>query len=466
MTILDYPPPQDRAPSRAARFALVLPLAFITYSLAYLDRFNIGFGGAGGMKGAFSNEQFNWLMSSFFIGYVLFQIPGTSYAARHTVRVPLFWSLVFWGIIASATALLKNYFALLLIDRFLLGAVEGLVFPSLLVFLTRWFIKSERSRANTILILGNPLTMLWASVVSGALVDWFNQHQIFGLVGWQWMLLIEGAPTLIWAFIWLRFAEDHPHESRWLPRDDAVALERILAAEQLGIEKAFARLPEPGAGPVLEYQPLAQERDYLAAFSEPRVWLLAAQFFAWSIGINGLNLWLPIILQQGSHLGMTRVGLWNAVPYFCGMVAMMTVAAISDRLLVRKAFVWPFLFLGGAGFLFSYLAGNHFWVSFIGLVVAAACMYAPYGPFWAMVSEMVSRKVVGESVSLINTVGAVGAFCGAYGVGKLRALTGGDGAGFAILSMCLVTSALLTLVVRVPQAGIPESGLNRPVAQT
>jgi len=53
------------------------------------------------MKSYFSPDQYNWFMSSFFIGYVLFQIPGTSYAARHSVRGLLFLSLFFWGIIAS-----------------------------------------------------------------------------------------------------------------------------------------------------------------------------------------------------------------------------------------------------------------------------------------------------------------------------------------------------------------------------
>jgi sugar phosphate permease len=423
-------PREDRAPAGATRFAIILPLAFVTYSLAYLDRFNIGFGGAGGMKAYFTPDQYTWFMSSFFIGYVLFQIPGTSYAARHSVRAPLFWSLLFWGIIASLTPFLKTHYYLLLVDRFLLGAVEGLVFPSLLVFLTRWFTKRERSKANTILILGNPATMLLGSLASGALVDWFDAHRILGLVGWQWMLLIEGAPTILWAFIWLRFAQDHPHNSVLLAKEEAEALERVLAAEQVG---------------------LPQERDFMAAFREPRVWLLAAQFLAWSIGINGLNLWLPIILKQGSSLGMTRLGMWNAVPYLCGMTAMIVVSALSDRLLVRKPFVWPFLFIAGGGFLVAYLARDDFWMSFAGLVVAATCMYAPYGPFWAMTSEMVSRKVVGESVSLINTVGAIGGGVGSFAVGKLHEMTGGYGAVFAMFSICLAASAVLTLLVRIGQ---------------
>src|SRR5438270_13888048 len=94
-------------PGRTRRFLLVLPLAFITYSLAYLDRVNIGFGEAGGMSASLgiSKTTFAFFNSSFFVGYVLFQIPGAGYAARYSVKKLMFWALLLWGIIASATGL-------------------------------------------------------------------------------------------------------------------------------------------------------------------------------------------------------------------------------------------------------------------------------------------------------------------------------------------------------------------------
>ncbi len=59
---------------------------------------------------------------------------------------------------------------LLLVVRFLLDVVEAVVLPAMLVFLSHWFSKAERGRADTFLILGNPVTLLWMSVVSGYLV--------------------------------------------------------------------------------------------------------------------------------------------------------------------------------------------------------------------------------------------------------------------------------------------------------
>ena len=80
----------------------------------------------------------------------------------------------------------------MLADRFLLGVVEAVVLPAMLVFLSHWFASAERGRANTFLILGNPVTLIWMSVVSGYLV---------AAVGYRWMFIIEGLPAIGWAFL-------------------------------------------------------------------------------------------------------------------------------------------------------------------------------------------------------------------------------------------------------------------------
>jgi sugar phosphate permease len=413
----------------SARFARVLPLAFVTYSLAYLDRMNIQYAAASGMKESLgaSDKVFTLFNASFFIGYVLFQIPGASYAAKYSVKRLMFWSLIAWGILASLTGFLTSI-PLLVVDRILLGAVEGVVFPGLLVFLTHWFTKPERSRANVVLILGNPLTLLWASVFSGYLIAHFNTHPLFGLPGWRLMFLAEGLPTLIWAGIWWFLSEDRPAEAPWISPEQAAAIQYQLDEEQRHI---------PGM------------RDYWAAFLDPKVIIISLLFFAWSLGIYGLNSWLAVIVKRGSGLGIATTGLLNSIPYAFGMVAMLAVSFASDKTLIRKAFVWPCMFLGAAAFLLSYLSGpTHFWWAFTGLIVACACMYAPYGPFWAMVPELVPRNVVGESLALVNTIGAVGGFAGTWFVGLLNYATGSPGPGFICMGSALFAAGVLTLAVR------------------
>src|SRR4028118_584776 len=92
------------------RWYRLIPIAFITYSLAYLDRANFGFAVAGGM-----GEDLNitpnvssLLASLFFLGYFFFQIPGALYAANRSAKKLIFWSLILWGALATATGLISN----------------------------------------------------------------------------------------------------------------------------------------------------------------------------------------------------------------------------------------------------------------------------------------------------------------------------------------------------------------------
>ncbi|HEX5026861.1 MAG TPA: MFS transporter, partial [Agriterribacter sp.] len=202
------------------RWIRLIPIAFITYSLAYLDRANFGFAAAGGMaKDLNITAAMSSLLGSlFFLGYFFFQIPGALYAANKSAKKLIFWSLIFWGALAMATGMISNV-RFLIIIRFMLGVVESAVMPAMLIFLSRWFTKAERSRANTFLILGNPVTILWMSVLSGYLVQ---------ALGWRWMFIIEGAPAIIWAFFWWQLIEDKPRDAKWLTLNEKNDLEKRL----------------------------------------------------------------------------------------------------------------------------------------------------------------------------------------------------------------------------------------------
>ena len=96
----------------------------------------------------------------------------------------------------------------------------------------------------------------------------------------------------------------------------------------------------------------------------------------------------------------------------------------------------------------SFLAADHsFAVAFCCLVIAGSCMYAPYGPFFAIVPERVPRNVTAEVLAVINSSGALGGFAGSYLVGVLQAVTGSSRLGFLLMSLSLICSSLLLLLL-------------------
>ena len=401
-----------------SRWYRLIPIAFITYSLAYLDRANFGFGAAGGMA---EDLQITGAMSSllgslFFLGYFFFQIPGALYAANKSAKKLIFWSLILWGLLATATGMLSDV-RLLIVIRFMLGVVESAVMPSMLILLSRWFTKTERSRANTFLILGNPATILWMSILSGYLIK---------AVGWRWMFIIEGIPAVVWAFIWWRLVDDKPEHAKWLTDEEKSALAEKLRQEQQGIK------------PV---------KNYGEAFRSRVVVLLCLQYALWSIGVYGFVMWLPSIIKAAPNMDIVTTGWLSSLPYVFAIVGMFTASYFSDKTMNRKIFVWPLLLVGAIAFYCSYLVGvDNFWLSFILLIIAGATMYAPYGPFFAIIPEVLPHNVSGGAMALINSFGALGSFVGAYIVGYLNTSTGGFGASYIFMSGSLFLSVILTVL--------------------
>lgn len=403
------------APSRWYR---LIPVAFITYSLAYLDRANYSFGAAGGMAKdlGITDTMSSLLGSLFFLGYFFFQIPGAHYAANKSAKKLIFWSLIAWGSLAVATGLASNVY-LLLVIRFMLGVVESAVMPSMIILLCRWFTRAERSRANTFLILGNPVTILWMSILSGYLID---------SVGWRWMFILEGAPAIIWAFFWWRLVDDKPADAHWLSNDQKQSLDAELQKEQQGIK------------PV---------KNYAAAFKSRAVILLSLQYALWSIGVYGFVMWLPSIIKAAPDMDIVTTGWLTAAPYVFAVIGMFVASYFSDKTLNRKLYIWPFLLIGAIAFYISYQVGStNFWLSFVLLVIAGAAMYTPYGPFFALIPELLPANVAGGAIALINSFGALGSFAGSYLVGYLNGTTGGFGASYIFMAGSLLLSAIITII--------------------
>jgi len=397
------------------RWLYLTPVVFITYSLAYLGRSNFGFGAAAGLAKSLNitESRAAFLGSVFFLGYFLFQVPAATYAIRRSATRLVFFALISWGIFSGLTGIIHNYW-LLVVDRTLLGVAESLIFPSMLILLTNWFTRAERSRANAILILGNPVTVTWMAAATGYLIH---------AVGWQMTFILEGIPSVLWAFVWIVIARDHPRQASWLPKESSEHLSQALALEQTA---------------------LPQYANFLAALRVRGVMLLCFQYFCWSFGVYGLVIWIPAMIRSGSARGIEQVGLLSAGPFLLAVVLMLIVATFSDRVLHRARFVWPFLILSGLALFCSFAtAEHHFWMAYFWLVIAGGCMYAPYGPYFAIMPEMLPKNVAGEVIALVNSFGALGGFSGSWLVGWLQAVTGSARAGYLAMSILLVISGFM-----------------------
>lgn len=404
----------------SARWAKIIPIAFITYSLAYLDRANYGFGAASGLaKDLHLTPAISSLLGAlFFLGYFIFQVPGGIYTEKHSCKKLVFWSLIFWSIFAIATGMVKNV-APLYVIRFLLGVAESVIMPAMLIYLSHWFTKKERAKADSLLILGNPITVLWMSVVSGYLCSSF---------GWRVMFMVEGVPSIIWAFIWLKLYVNRPRDAKWLTENEKTELEEALLEEQK------------------EMKPI---KNYGEAFRNPKIIAFSFIHFFWNIGMYGFIMWLPSILKTASHISIVETGWLTAVPYALAVLFMIRASYYSDRSQNRKGVVVTFLLAGAICFFGSFAIGtSNFWISYLLLAIAGACMYTPYGSFFAAIPEVIPKNVAGGATALIVSFGALGSFVGVYIVGYLNGVTGSSSASYVFMAASLTLAVVLAAFTR------------------
>ena len=127
---MDYNPVSTKNLLRKKYFYIILP-TFIGSVIAYLDRVNIAYA-ALTMNAdlGFTAQVFGMGTGIFFVGYVLFEVPGALIAERWSPRLWIARIMITWGLISGCMAFVSNGWQFYLV-RFLLGAAEASFYPVL-----------------------------------------------------------------------------------------------------------------------------------------------------------------------------------------------------------------------------------------------------------------------------------------------------------------------------------------------
>jgi ACS family tartrate transporter-like MFS transporter len=144
-----------RTRNRIAR--RLIPYLFVLYVIAFLDRVNVGFAALQMTDDlGFSPEVFGFGAGIFFIGYFLFEIPGSVLVETWSARKWIARIMISWGIVAVAMGFIDNATQFYWL-RFLLGAAEAGFFPGLLVYLSHWFRQEDRAKAVALFMSAVPI---------------------------------------------------------------------------------------------------------------------------------------------------------------------------------------------------------------------------------------------------------------------------------------------------------------------
>jgi MFS transporter, ACS family, tartrate transporter len=413
----------DEPISNCAQIAArLLPYLFLLYIVAFLDRVNVRFAGLDMTRDLnFSDRVFGLGAGIFFVGYVVFEIPGALLVERWSARKVIARILVTWGIVTVLVALVRTpgqFYA----ARFLLGAAEAGFFPGVLVYLTHWFRYEDRAKAAALFMAAIPV----ANVIGSPLAAMILNVHWGGWPGWRWLFVLEGIPAVVLGIVTIYFLPDWPNEAKWLETE-----EREWISQELAREKEAK---------------LRMRRVSIAeALRMPRVILLTLIYFLSVTGIYGFAVWFPTILKRATGLPNFTVTLLAALPYAAGVVAMLVNGWHSDLSRERRWHTALPLFVGASCLGSALVFRDELALAFALMIVVGACTTAFLPSFWPLPTEFLAESAAAASMGLINALGNLGGFLGPYAMGYLRSQTGSFAPGLIVLMTCMAAAGMLVL---------------------
>ena len=402
----------------------LLPLLFICYIAAYLDRVNIGFAKLQ-MQSAlqFSDSIYGLGAGIFFIGYFIFEVPSNVLLHKLGARKWIARIMVTWGILSAATMFITSSTSFYII-RFLLGVAEAGFFPGIILYLTYWYPAARRGRATSLFIAAIPV----AGIIGGPLSGWIlkSTNGAQGWAGWQWLFLLEALPAIVLGVLVFFVLDDRVQEAKWLSQEERDLIARDIAAEDSS----------------------KTESNIWAVFTNGRVWLLALVYFCFTAGVYGVSFWLPTIIKAFGVADPLDVGLLSAIPWTFGVIAMYLAARSADRSGERRWHCAVSALVGAVGLVLSVAFRANPTLAMVGLTLGIMGIMAALPVFWGLPTAFLGGTAAAAGIAFVNSFGNLSGFSAPFLIGLIKDATNSTDAGVHMLAALSVLGAVLVLVLK------------------
>ena len=421
----------------------IIPLLFLGYIAAFLDRVNVGFAKlqmAADLE--FSDAVYGFGAGIFFIGYFFFEVPSNLVLRKVGARLWLARIMISWGVISSAFmftgvipwgpvsqafGLTDQQFSFYFL-RFLLGAAEAGFFPGVILYLTYWFPAQRRAQMVAWFMTAIAVSNLLGSPLSGAILQFMDGTS--GLRGWQWLFLLEGIPSVVIGIVFLAFLTDRPAVATWLTEEERALVERRVAEEE------SLKASE------------GHRHSLMDAFRDLRVWAFCLVYFCGTQCLYAVNFWMPTIISEFGidTTDYFRVGLLSMIPWGVTIIAMVLWARHSDMTGERRWHSAGGLFLAMLGLAALAFTDNAPALSLLALTAVTAGSLCWVTTFWSLPTAFLSGAAAAAGIAWINSIGNLGGYYGPELIGQIRTANNGDSdAAFFALSGAALLGGLVIL---------------------
>ena len=400
----------------------LIPVMCLMYVASFLDRVNIGFAALSMNRDlGFSPEIYGRGAGIFFLGYFLFEVPSNLMLEKVGARAWMCRIMVSWGFLSMVCAFVQGPVSFYVL-RFLLGVAEAGLYPGMILYMTYWFPQGTRARFIALFLAAVPAANVIGGPVSGWLLGFEGR-----LHGWQWLLLLEGIPTLVLGIAVLWLLPDRPATAKWLSAEEKQIIGARLATERSGDSKGD------------------ELNGLWEMLTDKRIWIFIIPDFSIVIGLYGMGLWMPQMIK-GLGFSNLETGFLVALPYIVAMAAMVLAGLSSDRSGERVWHVAGGALLGALGLLGAALLSGPLAI-ILSFCVASAGIYAALAVFWTLPTAILRGMAAAGGLALLNSFANTGGFFGPYLMGWLKQTTGSYALGLDVLAGFEVLAALSVVLI-------------------
>lgn len=272
------------------------------------------------------------------ISYIIFEVPSNLLLKRLTPRHWQSRIVLSWGAVLACHAAVSNRQGLYA-ARFFLGMMEAGMFPGLVAQLCGWYRSDE---------MGKPIMWMFGfqncSGIVGALIAYGVSYMngLQGMSAWQWLYLLEGLATMLFAIAVFFVLPDWPQSersSKWLTKREQDYISARLSENAPQTKDANFKAPEV-------WDSLKDPRSFSFMVSQ-----LLINFAGYALSWQ-----LPTITTSLGFAGLPRNQLLNIPPSGAAVLAIIFAGWFMSRAYItRPALIM--VIMTGAVVSFGLLAG-------------------------------------------------------------------------------------------------------------
>ena len=391
----------------------LIPFLTILWIIAWIDRVNIGFAKLQMLDDLkFSEAAYGFGAGIFFLGYFFFEVPSNLLLTRIGARKTIARITIGWGVTSILMMFVKTtttFYAL----RFLLGVFEAGFYPGIILYLTYWYPTARRARAFGLFMSASAFAGVIGGPLAGGILTELNGAM--GWAGWQWLFLIEGAPSVVAGVVTLFYLTDRPEDAKWLSAE-----QRRLVADDLDLDRRSMG---------------EREHRILAALADRKLWLLILIFFCIVAANSTLTFWGPTAVKDMGFQDSVSVGWIMAAIYLLGGAGMIVNGVLSDRSGEARFHCGLAALAGAAGMaVLSFAVPIGVTLSLGALAIAIIGTMSAIPVFWQMPNHILKGSAAAAGVALINSIANLAGFGAPWLIGEIKSRTGVLSYGFLIVA--------------------------------